>query len=141
MAISPTCPICFGIGWVCENHPKRVWSEELGCQCGAGMPCECNRTDGLREPDVSTVLVEIPTFAPPLVEPRLKVEVQRLTDPVAAANGKSAGALMLAPVCRALDLAYCNDVLRLRAGLTLNRHRVRAANRGLGTFPSKDGLE
>ena len=72
MAISPTCPICFGIGWVCENHPKHVWSEELGCQCGAGMPCECNRTDGLGEPDVSTVLVEYPTFAPPLVETRLK---------------------------------------------------------------------
>ena len=56
MAISPACPICFGIGWVCENHPKHAWSEELGCQCGAGMLCECNRTDGLDEPDVSKVL-------------------------------------------------------------------------------------
>jgi hypothetical protein len=36
------CPICFGIGWVCENHPDRAWDEK-GCQCGAGMPCECQR--------------------------------------------------------------------------------------------------
>jgi hypothetical protein len=50
MAISPTCPICFAIDGVCENHPKHAWSEELGCQCGAGMLCECNRTDGLDEP-------------------------------------------------------------------------------------------
>jgi hypothetical protein len=28
------CPICFGIGWVCENHPNRAWHDELGCQCG-----------------------------------------------------------------------------------------------------------
>jgi hypothetical protein len=47
--INTHCPICFGLGWVCENHPKRVWSEELGCQCGAGMPCNCVRTDGLEE--------------------------------------------------------------------------------------------
>jgi hypothetical protein len=55
------CRICFGLGWVCENHPNRVWSEELGCQCGAGMPCECVRTDGLEEPDVSGVLSENPS--------------------------------------------------------------------------------
>jgi hypothetical protein len=24
------CPICFGIGWVCENHPDRAWDKELG---------------------------------------------------------------------------------------------------------------
>jgi hypothetical protein len=39
--INPECPICLGSGWVCENHPKLAWSERLGCQCGAGMPCEC----------------------------------------------------------------------------------------------------
>jgi hypothetical protein len=39
------CPNCLGIGWVCENR-----SDELGCQCGAGMPCKCNRA---KEPDVS----------------------------------------------------------------------------------------
>ncbi len=32
-----------GTGWVCENHPKRARIEEIGCQCGAGMPCECVR--------------------------------------------------------------------------------------------------
>lgn len=48
-------PVCFGLGWVCENHPKRAWSDELGCQCGAGMPCECVSADGLDEPDVSQV--------------------------------------------------------------------------------------
>jgi hypothetical protein len=39
--INPDCPVCFGLGWVCENHPQRAWSEDVGCQCGAGMPCEC----------------------------------------------------------------------------------------------------
>ena len=56
--IDPDCPTCFGIGWVCENHPKRAWSEELGCECGAGMPCECVRADGLEEPDMSRVMDE-----------------------------------------------------------------------------------
>src|ERR1043166_7630446 len=40
------CTTCFGVGWVCENHPKRAWSDELGCQCGASMPCECVSADG-----------------------------------------------------------------------------------------------
>jgi hypothetical protein len=26
-----------------ENHPDKAWSDELGCQRGAGMPYECNR--------------------------------------------------------------------------------------------------
>ena len=55
--INPECPICFGIGWVCENHPNRAWDEQKGCQCGAGMPCECVRADGLEEPDISAVLM------------------------------------------------------------------------------------
>lgn len=42
------CPVCFGIGWVCENHSNRAWDEEIGCQCGAGMPCQCIRADGLK---------------------------------------------------------------------------------------------
>jgi hypothetical protein len=58
----PNCKVCFGIGWVCENHPDRVWDEELGCQCGAGNPCVCNRSAdidaGIEEPDVSKVLCE-----------------------------------------------------------------------------------
>jgi len=58
----PNCQICFGLGWVCENHPTRVWDEKLGCQCGAGMPCVCNRSPdidaGIEEPDVSQILGE-----------------------------------------------------------------------------------
>ena len=50
--IDPECPICFGLGWVCKNYPKRVWDEQKGCQCGAGMPCECVRADRLEEPGV-----------------------------------------------------------------------------------------
>jgi hypothetical protein len=36
------CPICFGIGWVCENHPDMAFDDELGCTCGEGIPCACN---------------------------------------------------------------------------------------------------
>lgn len=56
--IDPNCKVCLGIGWVCENHPQRAWTKELGCQCGAGMACECVRADGLEEPDISQVLEE-----------------------------------------------------------------------------------
>jgi hypothetical protein len=56
-AMDKKCPICFGLGWVCENHPDRAWDEHFGCQCGAGMPCECNRAD---PPDTSQVIQEIP---------------------------------------------------------------------------------
>jgi hypothetical protein len=58
--INPNCSICFGLGFVCENHPDRAWSEELGCQCGAGEPCECNRSPdinaGIEEPDASHII-------------------------------------------------------------------------------------
>ena len=58
--INPNCPICFGIGFVCENHPDRAWSAELGCQCGAGDPCACNRSPdidaGIEEPDASQII-------------------------------------------------------------------------------------
>ena len=38
------CEKCHGCGWVCENHPDRPWGGLVpgGCECGAGMPCECN---------------------------------------------------------------------------------------------------
>ena len=39
--IDPDCKVCLGIGWVCESHPNRAWSEEFGCQCGARIPSEC----------------------------------------------------------------------------------------------------
>jgi hypothetical protein len=52
--------ICFGIGFVCENHPDRAWNEELGCQCGAGDPCACNSSPdidaGIEEPDASQII-------------------------------------------------------------------------------------
>ena len=38
------------------NHPRQAWDEKLGCQCGAGMPCECQRASDLETPDVSKVL-------------------------------------------------------------------------------------
>jgi hypothetical protein len=54
------CPICYGLGWVCENHPDKVWDRELGCECGAGMPCECNGTEGggIDEPDTAGILAQ-----------------------------------------------------------------------------------
>jgi len=53
-------PICFGIGWVCENHPDRAWHDELGCMCGAGEPCRCNSAGepGVDEPDTNQVIFE-----------------------------------------------------------------------------------
>ena len=54
--MNPNCPICKGLGWVCENHPELPWSDETGCQCGAGMTCQCNRTEGHEEPDVTQLL-------------------------------------------------------------------------------------
>ena len=55
------CPICKGIGWVCENCPDKPWSDDIGCTCGAGMLCECKRgskavVEGVEEPDVSRVI-------------------------------------------------------------------------------------
>jgi hypothetical protein len=53
------CKFCLGIGWVCENHPDMAWSEERGCQCGAGMPCRCNRVEGQEEPERSEVIEQL----------------------------------------------------------------------------------
>ena len=50
------CPYCHGLGWVCENHPTLAWCDD-GCQCGAGMPCECQVDVG----DVNPVVLEIIT--------------------------------------------------------------------------------
>ena len=54
--IDPDCPVCAGLGWVCENHPNKVWDRDRGCECGAGMPCECQRANGLEQPDTSKIL-------------------------------------------------------------------------------------
>ena len=59
--INPECPICFGIGWVCENHPNRAWDEQKGCQCGAGMPCQCVRVMGLVSLDFGLTTVQLLT--------------------------------------------------------------------------------
>lgn len=48
------CPICHGIGWVCESHPNMAFDDVLGCTCDAGMPCYCNDSD---PPDTSQVIV------------------------------------------------------------------------------------
>ena len=56
--IDPDCEVCLGIGWVCENHPNRAFSAECGCQCGAGMPCECVRAHGLEQPDQGQAIQE-----------------------------------------------------------------------------------
>lgn len=53
--IDPKCPVCLGLGWVCENHPGLTWDTELGCQCGAGMPCGCQRAE---EPDTSKLVAQ-----------------------------------------------------------------------------------
>lgn len=44
------------MGWVCEIHPDKAWSDELGCMCGAGMPCDW--AEGYEEPDTSHVIEE-----------------------------------------------------------------------------------
>jgi hypothetical protein len=38
--------ICFGIGWVCENHPHRAWHDKLG---GLGSLADAV---GRNEPDL-----------------------------------------------------------------------------------------
>jgi hypothetical protein len=42
--MNKSCPICEGIGWVCENHPDQPWTGPHACTCGgAGAPCpRCN---------------------------------------------------------------------------------------------------
>lgn len=38
----PSCQICKGEGWVCEDHPTEKWGYGLtGCQL-PGAPCRCN---------------------------------------------------------------------------------------------------
>ena len=48
------CLVCDNTGWVCEEHPDRPWRGNSqradACDCGAGMPCECNPCGGIDEP-------------------------------------------------------------------------------------------
>jgi hypothetical protein len=34
------------------------WDRDFGCECGAGMPCECQQANGLEQPDTSKILSE-----------------------------------------------------------------------------------
>jgi len=52
--IDPDCRVC--LGWVCESHPQRAWTDELGCQCGVGIPCECQWKNPLRAEWSRTVI-------------------------------------------------------------------------------------
>ena len=54
--IDKNCKICYGVGWVCENHSTSVWDDSVegGCECGAGMPCKCNKYRNL-PPDVKII--------------------------------------------------------------------------------------
>lgn len=52
MTYEATCAICSDTGWVCENHPDRVWyglmkdGHPRCCDVSAGMPCDnCNPCD------------------------------------------------------------------------------------------------
>jgi hypothetical protein len=49
----PNCLICRGLGWVCEKHPDRPWTETV-------LPCQCNGGTGIVEPNVSGVVDETP---------------------------------------------------------------------------------
>jgi hypothetical protein len=52
--MNANCPICRGIGWVCERHPDRLYDSEQGCACGYGAPCGCNEST---PSDTSQVIV------------------------------------------------------------------------------------
>jgi hypothetical protein len=43
--IDANCPLCTGVGWVCEDHPDQHMDHLLpdGTECGgAGDKCFCN---------------------------------------------------------------------------------------------------
>lgn len=53
MTMCIACRRCRDLGWVCENHDTRPWSDDLldGCTCGAGAPCpDCNTSHGPHDP-------------------------------------------------------------------------------------------
>jgi hypothetical protein len=35
--------ICYGGGWICENHPDKSWPGE--CECRIGKPCVCSTNE------------------------------------------------------------------------------------------------
>jgi len=49
------CPRCNGSGLVCENHQDKEWGDmPSGCECGAGMPCECHIVQEHEMPNFAT---------------------------------------------------------------------------------------
>jgi hypothetical protein len=57
--IDKNCPICFGVGLVCANHPLRVWDSRLGCTCGDGVLCSCTRPDEEESAVIEIVVREV----------------------------------------------------------------------------------
>jgi hypothetical protein len=56
------CKRCLDIGWVCETHPERPWSENIvcGCMCGAGAPCQdCNDLADGGQPRTDSVITSV----------------------------------------------------------------------------------
>ena len=54
--IVPACPSATALAGFART--TRMWDRDKGCECGAGMPCECQRANGLEQPDISKVLDE-----------------------------------------------------------------------------------
>ena len=46
--INPNCLTGFGLGWVCENHPKRAGSYDLGCNVGQACRASASVLTSLR---------------------------------------------------------------------------------------------
>jgi hypothetical protein len=40
--IDPCCPRCLGLGWVCENHPDRVWMMTSAVSVGRVCRADAN---------------------------------------------------------------------------------------------------
>jgi hypothetical protein len=59
LASLSSCPICAGMGWVCEEHPDKPWEHD-GCGA-AGAPCICNPTGHV---DMPTVFEQVPQDGP-----------------------------------------------------------------------------
>jgi len=49
------CPVCFGVGWVCENHPDRAWHEELE---GCNTPLVRGQREPLDGADAATMTLD-----------------------------------------------------------------------------------
>jgi hypothetical protein len=50
-----------------REPPDKPWDDEIGCTCGAGLPCECNTGDA---PDISQIIEEKNRRGTSLVDPK-----------------------------------------------------------------------